>query len=160
MKQTKMDKNDRTYKNDEITVYWKPRECIHATICYKELIDVFNPSQRPWVDLSGASNDKIIEIIERCPTDALTFTYNDGRKSSKPPEEFQDEITESNEPEKKVAKVEIIKGGPLLIEGNFTLIGEGKNKLKKANAAYFCRCGQSGNMPFCDGSHRKANFNK
>lgn len=51
--------------------------------------------------------------------------------------------------------------GPLLIEGPFTLVDhEGRpfplNPDKPAIA--LCRCGQSKNKPFCDGTHRDCGF--
>lgn len=50
--------------------------------------------------------------------------------------------------------------GPLKVSGTFTL----KDAIAQAfdlsgNAVVFlCRCGQSGNKPFCDGSHKAAGF--
>ena len=50
-------------------------------------------------------------------------------------------------------------GGPLKVEGDFQLLdSEGKTLEHKGEAAYLCRCGQSSNKPFCDGSHTKAGF--
>jgi len=53
----------RKYKNEDITVYWKPSACIHASYCYRELLEVFDPSRRPWVDMNGSTTDKIIEVV-------------------------------------------------------------------------------------------------
>lgn len=154
-----MESNDREYKNDDITIYWKPAECIHATLCYKELIDVFNPSKRPWVNMNGAPSEKIIDIVKRCPTDALTYTNNDGSPSDKAPgkdSNFAPNKRESG----KLTEIEVIKGGPLLVEGDFKITGPDGNEMSRSKMAYFCRCGNSKRMPFCDGSHRKANFEK
>jgi uncharacterized Fe-S cluster protein YjdI len=46
-----MDKTDRKYSNGEITVFWQPKKCIHATHVIGA-IDVFN--RKPWVDMEGA----------------------------------------------------------------------------------------------------------
>ncbi len=47
--------------------------------------------------------------------------------------------------------------GPLLIKGEIELLdGEG-SIIPTKESTYICRCGQSGNMPFCNGAH-KGNF--
>lgn len=69
-------------------------------------------------------------------------------------------------------KIEVTKNGPYLVNGNLPLSeqviatnGEGESidyregKKYPAQAQYaLCRCGHSANKPFCDGSHKKANF--
>jgi uncharacterized Fe-S cluster protein YjdI len=75
---------EKRYTNDEITVVWKPETCIHSTICWKGLIQVFNPKERPWVKINGASTEKIVEQVNKCPSGALSFFYNseDGNSPS------------------------------------------------------------------------------
>ncbi len=154
-----MDKNDRKYSNEDITVYWKPSECIHSTICYKELLEVFNPARRPWVNMKGAATDKIIDIVKKCPTQALSYTWNDGKKSEKPPEKDL-EFAPGNRDEDNDVVIEPVKGGPLLVKGTITILGSGGVEIHKANSANFCRCGGSSKMPFCDGTHKKIGFEK
>ena len=70
------------------------------------------------------------------------------------------------------AKIEITKDGPYLVHGGLPLgeqwivtnaggdsldYREGKQHPAPTQYA-LCRCGQSGNKPFCDGSHSKAKF--
>ena len=48
--------------------------------------------------------------------------------------------------------------GPLACRGDITVVnGEGEVLLRDQEA-WLCRCGQSKKMPFCDGSHRQADF--
>jgi CDGSH-type Zn-finger protein len=54
--------------------------------------------------------------------------------------------------------VEVLAKGPLLVYGNVTVKDTAGNETKKANVTAFCRCGQSQNKPYCDGSHVKAGF--
>jgi putative redox protein len=61
------------YSNDELTVVWKPKLCIHSTICWKELNTVFDPKEKKWIKLEGASNERIIEQVKRCPSGALGY---------------------------------------------------------------------------------------
>jgi putative redox protein len=65
------------YSNKEITVVWKPDLCWHVTTCFTELPAVFNPKVKKWIDPNGASTDRIIEQVKRCPSGALSFFYND-----------------------------------------------------------------------------------
>lgn len=67
---------EKRYTNDEITVVWKPETCIHSTLCWKGLIRVFNPKSRPWVNINGATTEKIVEQVSKCPSGALSFFYN------------------------------------------------------------------------------------
>jgi len=58
------------------------------------------------------------------------------------------------------ARIEVRNGGPLRIEGNFRIVDStGKEfGLGGRPAVSLCRCGQSQNKPFCDGSHGKVGF--
>lgn len=145
--------NDRDYSNDEITVFWRPGKCIHATTCYRELIEVFNPRKRPWVNLEGAETKEIMRVVDMCPTDALTYQL----KGKKKEEANQSQRMEVNSPG-PVVEVRVMKDGPLIVKGDFKVIGADKQEKKKVKMASFCRCGQSLNMPYCDGTHRKVGW--
>ncbi len=56
-------------------------------------------------------------------------------------------------------KILINSNGSIKIEGDFQIVdGQGKAYgLQGRTIVSLCRCGQSANKPFCDGSH-KANF--
>jgi CDGSH-type Zn-finger protein len=60
-----------------------------------------------------------------------------------------------------MAKVEIkaSNNGPYVISGNATYIdADGNEQVTPGKAIALCRCGQSTNKPFCDGTHRKVGF--
>ncbi len=73
---------------------------------------------------------------------------------------------------KKDCRVKITKHGPYLVSGDLPLdkqiIGIGKenepetwiqgNKLPTTESYALCRCGNSNNKPFCDGTHTKVAF--
>lgn len=49
--------------------------------------------------------------------------------------------------------------GPLLVRGPLRLIDQSGNELdQSARNIALCRCGASGNKPFCDGSHSRVGF--
>jgi CDGSH-type Zn-finger protein len=55
-------------------------------------------------------------------------------------------------------KIQASKNGPLLVNGEVEIVdSEGKSLPPKPSVA-LCRCGHSAGKPFCDGSHRKVNF--
>ncbi|MCB9535180.1 MAG: CDGSH iron-sulfur domain-containing protein [Myxococcales bacterium] len=57
-----------------------------------------------------------------------------------------------------VLEIKRAKNGPLLLSGNVEIrAGSGRVAWRGTKAA-LCRCGQSGNKPFCDGSHAGAGF--
>jgi uncharacterized Fe-S cluster protein YjdI len=61
------------YSNGEITVVWKPDVCIHSGICAKGLAEVFNPGRRPWIDMSRADTQRIVDQVQQCPSGALSI---------------------------------------------------------------------------------------
>jgi uncharacterized Fe-S cluster protein YjdI len=61
------------YRTEEITVVWKPEICIHSGICAQGLADVFNPHRKPWIDLSQAEAQQIIDQVKKCPSGALSI---------------------------------------------------------------------------------------
>jgi CDGSH-type Zn-finger protein len=48
--------------------------------------------------------------------------------------------------------------GPLWVQGGITLEGSDGISYEDRNRMTLCRCGQSSNKPFCDGSHAKIGF--
>jgi len=147
-----MDKNDREYTNGEITVFWRPAKCIHATTCYRELIEVFNPRKRPWVNMKGAPTEEIIRVVKLCPTQALSFKYNKDLTDS------EKNKSKANTDTHEIPELRVMEDGPLVFNGNFTIIGIDGQPLKPMKIYSLCRCGASNNMPYCDGTHRKTGF--
>lgn len=158
------DPRNRQYSNGEITVFWKPAKCIHATTCFRELIEVFNPGRRPWVNMEGAPSRRIIEVVKKCPTQALEWKYNKDMDTSELDANFSanEEVTPETltvEPEeKKLTRVSVMKNGPIVVDGDFKVIGADGNQLRTMQMTSFCRCGGSKSMPYCDGTHRKIGF--
>ena len=57
-------------------------------------------------------------------------------------------------------KIIVRNNGSIRVEGDFQIVDEaGKSfDLAGRDAIGLCRCGQSANKPFCDGSHAKCGF--
>ena len=158
-----MNTKSKAYTNGEITVYWKPSKCIHATTCFRELIEVFNPLKRPWVNMEGASTERIIEVVEKCPTQALSWKWNRDIKTTDQPEQssHEEEVTPEDIfalRKEEPVKISLMRNGPILAEGSFKIINADGNELKTMIITSFCRCGNSKTQPYCDGTHRKVGF--
>lgn len=49
--------------------------------------------------------------------------------------------------------------GPNIVKGPITLVdADGKEFEAKGSTIALCRCGASGNKPFCDGTHSEIGF--
>lgn len=135
----------KKYTNDEVTIVWKPNTCIHSTLCWKGLGEVFNPTKRPWIEMSGASTDAIIEQVKKCPSGALSYYLNNEMNAESATIETE-------------TIIETAKDGPLMVYGNVLIKDAEGNESRKNKVTAFCRCGGSSNKPFCDGTHRKIGF--
>jgi uncharacterized Fe-S cluster protein YjdI len=134
----------KNYTNGEVTVVWQPSKCIHSTICFRELPEVFNPNKRPWVNAAGANTETIVAQVRRCPSGALSFFMNSG--------EIKEPVAETQ------MSAEVVPNGPLLIYGTVTLKLKSGVEVIKTGTTAFCRCGGSASAPYCDGTHAKIGF--
>ncbi|MEO8590038.1 MAG: (4Fe-4S)-binding protein [Flavobacteriales bacterium] len=68
---------EHSYTNGEVTIIWKADLCIHSARCWKGLGEVFKPGQKPWIIPEGASTERIVEQVKKCPSGALSFRMNE-----------------------------------------------------------------------------------
>lgn len=68
--------NATEFSNKDITVTYDPCLCAQSDTCAKQLSNVFRDSVIPWIDINGASTDKIIQQVKQCPSGALKFHHN------------------------------------------------------------------------------------
>jgi CDGSH-type Zn-finger protein len=56
-------------------------------------------------------------------------------------------------------RIRPLKNGPLEVAGPVKVVdADGNPKSAAEDPIYLCRCGQSANKPFCDGSHKRVGF--
>lgn len=136
-----MEKKIHEYESDEITVEFDSRRCLHSAECVRNLPEVFNFDNKPWITLEEASATNIKEIVHHCPTGAIHYK---GEKDEKPSRENT---------------ITIVPDGPLYLRGNIEIqIAEGETLFEDTRIA-ICRCGKSKNKPLCDNSHQEIDFN-
>lgn len=135
-----MEQKTYNYEKDELTVSWNPKQCIHSEKCWRGLPEVFKPKEKPWIQLDDSSIDSIITQVKKCPSGALGYS-------------LKNEETMNRES----AEITVVKKGPLLFTGKVIINNHDGSTIEKEKAA-FCRCGASSSKPFCDGSHKEADF--
>lgn len=128
------------YPGAAVDVQYDRRRCIHAAECGRGLHEVFDAERDCWIDPDAASVEAVVAVVERCPTGALTYIRKDGG-----PEES---IPTRNE-------AIVSPAGPVYLRGRVR-VGDGDAPIQTRVA--LCRCGASKIKPYCDGSHRKADF--
>ncbi len=56
-------------------------------------------------------------------------------------------------------RIKALKNGPLEVAGAVEISdASGAPTATTEDPIYLCRCGQSANKPFCDGTHKKVGF--
>ena len=130
------------FHGDEIDVRWDRRLCIHIGECVSSADELFELGRDPWCIPDKCSKTEVREVVERCPSGALTYSDQSGVPESAPKEN----------------SVTIVYNGPLYVSGDLDLIGAPDDMPGVRFRAALCRCGKSANKPFCDNSHIGAGF--
>jgi uncharacterized Fe-S cluster protein YjdI len=68
------------YVKGDLAVTFDPRVCTHSAVCVRGLYDVFDVAKRSWVNLDGASEERVVEQVKRCPSGALQVSLASARK--------------------------------------------------------------------------------
>ncbi|WP_138420063.1 CDGSH iron-sulfur domain-containing protein [Aquibacillus sediminis] len=55
-------------------------------------------------------------------------------------------------------KIKVNDNGSLRVSGDVELVDKEGNVFETKPSFSLCRCGASGNKPFCDGTHKKIGF--
>jgi len=116
----------------DVKLVMQAAECVSSA-----LKKVFDKSARRWVKPDGSSPERVIDVIEHCPSGALSYEFT-------LPEEAE------------VNRVTPQADGALYFRGDLKL--ELADESVNAKRLALCRCGHSKNKPYCDYSHYEAGF--
>ncbi len=136
------EKEFKVYPGTDISVTWQRKLCIHVGECGRADDELFIAKRDPWCDPDEVSVDRVSEVVERCPTGALSYTRVDNRQENRPSENT----------------VHVASNGPLYLRGQLEIQGVTQDMKGLKYRAALCRCGASQNKPFCDGSHTEERF--
>ncbi|UCE31950.1 MAG: CDGSH iron-sulfur domain-containing protein [Burkholderiales bacterium] len=131
-----------SYRGAKITIDDNRGICAHAGVCTGNLPSVWRMGEEPWIDPDAAEVQAIVEVIERCPSGALSYTI-EGR---------------AQEGSVGEATILVSKNGPYCVSGPVELADVDWAEGASRKRFTLCRCGASQNKPFCDGSHWDAGF--
>lgn len=133
----------KLYPGQQVDVAWDGRLCIHVGECGRSAGSLFEGGRQPWCQPDVTTLDDVVDVVERCPTGALTYRRKDGGPAEQAPE--RNTIVVSN-------------NGPLYATGSLEIEGASADMSGVAMRAALCRCGHSKQKPFCDGAHEAAGF--
>jgi CDGSH-type Zn-finger protein/uncharacterized Fe-S cluster protein YjdI len=136
------EKSIHDFPGSDIDVHWDARLCIHIGECGNAANSLFEGGRDPWCVPDGVNKAEVREVCERCPSGALTYTEKAGQ-----PEQAPGENT-----------VSVVYNGPLYLTGDLDIADAAEDMIGTRFRAALCRCGASGNKPFCDNSHLEAGF--
>jgi CDGSH-type Zn-finger protein/uncharacterized Fe-S cluster protein YjdI len=126
-------------RTKDITLRFDAARCIHSRHCVMGAPSVFLANVKgPWLHPETVPLMQTIAIAHSCPSGAITYERHDGGPQETAP---------------AVNELRIRENGPYAIHAAIEVAGQGA-----MFRATFCRCGKSENKPFCDNSHRKAEF--
>ena len=132
-------------KGKDATIHFDAQKCIHSRTCVLSHPDVFVPNvQGEWIHPDAQSVEELMHVAKSCPSGAISVMRNQVANG---------DATDSNGAP-IVNTVRVRENGPLAFEAALQINGQ-----KQTNPrATLCRCGQSKNKPYCDGSHSAAGF--
>lgn len=129
----------KTLGGTPVTVLDDRKICSHAGFCANRITNVWKAAKT--IDDDEALRAQIVEMIERCPSGALTYLA-DG---------------EPVEPQLPV-QIGVETNGPLRVTGGIVVTRADGQPFETRNRVSLCRCGQSKNKPLCDGTHKEIGF--
>jgi CDGSH-type Zn-finger protein/uncharacterized Fe-S cluster protein YjdI len=128
-----------TVTGKSATIEFNDQLCVHARRCVLSQPGVFKANvEGPWIDPDAAGPEELLYVALNCPSGAIRVSRHDGG---------------SNEANPKVNTISVRESGPLAINAEIVLAGA-----PIGTRATLCRCGESKNKPYCDGSHIAAAF--
>lgn len=137
------DKDDYTYPGNKATVSWNRKLCIHIGECGRADGELFVGGRNPWCQPDLASEDETEEVVRRCPSGALSVEFADGSRVEQAP---------------AINSIQVVYNGPLFVSGELRIDDAPADVPGLKFRAALCRCGKSGNKPYCDNSHLDSDF--
>jgi CDGSH-type Zn-finger protein len=114
--------------------------CEHAGFCSDRFTTWRRLARRAG---DPAAMERLQQMVRLCPSGALQM------RASADGDELEPALAPS---------IGVVRDGPLFVRGRVEVVAADGERYQVRNRVTLCRCGHSGNKPFCDGSHREVGF--
>ena len=123
----------------ELSIHFEAKRCIHSRHCVLDAPDVFKANTPgEWIHPDAVAAEALVGVALSCPSGAIHYERHDGGAEESAP---------------AVNQLRIRENGPYAVHADLLIAGQ-----PDGYRATLCRCGQSQNKPWCDGSHGPAGF--
>lgn len=133
----------KEYRGAGLVVRFDSARCIHAGECVHGAPDVFDAKAKPWIQPEKGVAERIIAVVAKCPSGALTAVKEDGGATEQPP---------------AISEAHLAPDGPLFLRGDISIYDGDGRLLSRETRVALCRCGATKTAPFCDNSHTGIGF--
>ena len=114
--------------------------CTEAGFCGDRYTNV-------WKMIGGTADpevrERLMRMVSLCPSGRIAYSLQEDADSIEPPYE---------------PSICVQDDGPLWVRGGIPVVAVDGETYEVRNRVTLCRCGQSRNKPFCDGSHKMVGF--
>ena len=129
----------KLYEGAGLDLLDNERLCVIARFCDR--------AGQIWCLMGYSDDPEVRKLVTaeacNCPGGRLTIVTRDGREIEP---ELKREISLVEDPVQDFR-------GPLWVKGGVEIVGSDGQGYQVRNRVALCRCGETRNMPFCDGSH-------
>ena len=126
-------------RGKDLTIHFAAPRCIHSRHCVLDAPTVFKANTPgEWIYPDTMAVETLVGVAISCPSGAVRYERHDGGPAEAAP---------------PVNQLRLRENGPYAVHAPLTVAGQ-----RDGYRATLCRCGQSRNKPWCDGSHVSAGF--
>jgi CDGSH-type Zn-finger protein len=136
-------------EGDGIRVKVDNSYCVHAKYCFNKTGGI-----RKLIPQSADAGAKaqIMAMSDRCPSGTFAYELPVDGELTEIEAELPREVAAISQDDRSGT------AGPLWVSGGIPIMKSDGSFLESRNRVTLCRCGQSKNKPFCDGTHASVDF--
>jgi CDGSH-type Zn-finger protein len=130
-----------SWEGDGVVLYDDLSLCTHAGFCTNRRTTVWGLATEA---ADPEARDGFVAMVHQCPSGRLAFA------DAEDPETMVEPVLEPS--------IGVEPDASYWVRGEIPVVSEGGAPYEVRNRQTLCRCGRSGNKPFCDGMHKRVGF--